>query len=114
MQPFPPTSSKSAVSPSVKPLRRAFVVPNEWGLHARPCALLVKTLRSFRCDVEVQTDGHLANGRSILSLLGLAAGLGTKLTFTATGIDAAQALAAVERLFESKFEEAYKTKKTRS
>ena len=110
MQPLPAMSSKSAVTSSDKLLRRVLVVPNQWGLHARPCALLVKTLRPFRCDVKVQTDGPVANGHSILSLLGLAAGFGTRLSFTATGIDAAQALAAVERLFESQFEEAYKTK----
>ncbi len=88
-------------------MRETFVVGLEHGLHARPCALLVKTLRPFRCDVQVESHGHLANGHSIMGLMALAATRGSELTFTLSGDDAPQALAALSQLFKTNFEEAY-------
>jgi phosphotransferase system HPr (HPr) family protein len=89
-------------------LRQTFVVGLENGLHARPCALLIKTLRKFRSSVDVHAHGAHASGHSMLGLLALAAGRGTALTFTATGDDAAQTLAAVRHLFETGFRDAYR------
>lgn len=89
-------------------IRQTFVVSLENGLHARPCALLIKTLRRFRSSVEVQAHGANASGQSMLGLLALAAGRGTAITFTATGDDAAQTLAAVRHLFETGFRDAYR------
>ena len=81
--------------------------PTQHGLHARPCALLVKTLRPFACDVKVEHDDATASGNSILGLMASAAGFESKLTFIITGSQAARAMVAVQRLFESQFEEAY-------
>ncbi len=86
-----------------RPLRQTFVVKLKHGLHARPCAQLVKTLRPFRSRVEVQANGHDANGHSIMGLMALAAGPDSRLTFTISGTDAPQAMTAVSRLFESDF-----------
>ncbi len=88
-------------------LRETFVLHLEHGLHARPCALLVKTLRPFRCNAQVETQGHLANGQSIMGLMALAAANGAELTFVISGQDAPQAMSAVSHLFATNFEDAY-------
>ena len=88
-------------------LCQTFVVNIEHGLHARPCALMVKTLRPFRSRIEIAANGEVANGHSIMSLMALAAGYQSSITFTITGEDAALAMTAVERLFETHFADAY-------
>jgi phosphotransferase system HPr (HPr) family protein len=88
-------------------LRETFVLNLEHGLHARPCALLVKTLRPFRSRVEVHLNREKANGHSIMGLMALAAVDKSRLTFVIAGPDAPQAMAAVGRLFETRFEDAY-------
>jgi phosphocarrier protein HPr len=88
-------------------MRQTFVLKNVHGLHARPSALLVRTLQPFACQATVEHDGHPANARSILSLLSLAAGYDSSLTFTFQGSDASKALMAVKHLFDTQFGEAY-------
>ncbi len=84
-------------------LRQTFVVNLKHGLHARPCAQLVKTLRPFRSQVQVHANGQEANGNSIMGLMALAAGPKCRLTFTISGQDAPEAMAAVSDLFEREF-----------
>lgn len=88
-------------------VNRTFTLENRLGLHARPAALLVKTLRNFRCSVRVEHGGETVNAKSILGLLSLAAGYGSILTIKAAGLGAPEALHAVGKLFESNFDEAY-------
>ena len=78
---------------------------NKLGLHARPCAKFVKLANTFRCDVWVAKDEDTVNGKSIMGLMMLAAGIGSKLMITCEGTDSAQALAAIEKLIISKFDE---------
>lgn len=92
-------------------VRRSFVVNIEHGLHARPCALLVKTLQPFRSDVLVEANGEQVSGHSIMGLMMLAAGFGSVITFIMTGEDAPQAMAAIGRLFVTRFAEAYGSSK---
>jgi phosphocarrier protein len=80
-------------------------VLNKMGLHARPAAQLVKTAAGFKSDVFIARDDQVVNGKSIMGVMMLAAGVGTELTITVTGKDEAQALAALIKLFESKFNE---------
>jgi phosphocarrier protein HPr len=100
---------KTANSQATPPLTvtNTFVYTNHRGLHARPAALMVKTLSAYRSSVIAQCNGEKANAKSILGLLCLAVGAKTRVTFTATGPDAYQAIAAVERLFVHQFDEAY-------
>ena len=88
-------------------MRRSFVVNLEHGLHARPCALLIKRLKPFRAEVLVEANREQASGHSIMGLMALAAGLGSSVTFTISGPDAPEAMLAVEHLFETQFAEAY-------
>ena len=78
---------------------------NKLGLHARPCAKFVKLANTFRCEVWVLKDDDLVNGKSIMGLMMLAAGNGSRLKVTCEGTDANDALAAIEKLLLGKFDE---------
>ncbi len=65
----------------------------------------MRTANSFKCDISVNKDGNVIDGKSILGLLMLAAGQGAALTITARGEDAELALEALERLIVEKFGE---------
>src|SRR5216110_436876 len=88
------------------PMTKEFLVLNKLGIHARPAALFVKTANRFACDIFVEKDGEKINGKSIMGLMMLAAGPGSKLTIHAEGHDASQALTELEALFKGKFDEA--------
>ncbi len=81
------------------------VVENSLGLHARPATLLVQTASRFAAEITIGRDGHVSDGKSIIGVLMLGAGPGTRLNLTARGEDARQALDAVEALFRSRFGE---------
>jgi phosphotransferase system HPr (HPr) family protein len=83
-----------------------FIVENENGLHARPSSSFVKKANEFQSHIEVATeDGERVDGKSILGLMLLGASKGTKLTITAEGNDAREAIYAVGSLFKDKFGE---------
>src|SRR5947207_9495321 len=86
-------------------MTKDFMVSNKLGIHARPAAMFVKTANRFACDIFVEKDGEKVNGKSIMGLMMLAAGPGSKLTVHAQGRDASQALAELETLFDQKFDE---------
>lgn len=101
------SSSRPNVRPGLVPkqaAQRSFVVNLEHGLHARPCAILVKTLQPYRSGVLVELNGETASGKSILGLMALAAGPGSTISFTIQGEDAFEAIAQVERLFATNFD----------
>ena len=80
------------------------MIANKLGMHARPAALFVKTAHRFSSQVLVEKDGEIVNGKSIMGLMMLAAGPGSKLTVQANGHDASQALAEIETLINRKFD----------
>lgn len=86
-------------------MTKDFLVANKLGIHARPAAMFVKTANRFSCDIFVEKDGEKVNGKSIMGLMMLAAGPGSKLTVHAQGNDASQALAEIETLIKRKFDE---------
>src|SRR3954470_11520879 len=86
-------------------LTKDFLVSNKLGIHARPAALFVKTANRFTCEIFVEKDGEKVNGKSIMGLMMLAAGPGSKLTIHAHGHDASQALSELETLLKRKFDE---------
>ena len=86
-------------------ITRELVVANKVGIHARPAAMFVKIASRYQCDIFLEKDGEKINGKSIMGLLMLAAGPGSKLTMEVSGKDAAQATAEIEELFLRKFDE---------
>jgi phosphocarrier protein len=86
-------------------MTREFTVSNKLGIHARPAALFVKVANRFKCNIFVEKDGEKVNGKSIMGLMMLAAGPGSKLKVYAEGNDASQALTEIQSLLERKFGE---------
>jgi len=86
-------------------LTKELTVQNKLGIHARPAALFVKTANRFSCEIFVEKDGEKVNGKSIMGLMMLAAGPGSKLTVYAEGADASQAIGELEKLLKRKFDE---------
>ena len=79
---------------------------NKLGIHARPASLFVRTANRFHSEILVEKDGEQINGKSIMGLLMLAAGPGSKLRLHAEGQDAPQALKELEDLItHRKFDE---------
>ena len=86
-------------------MTKDFMVSNKLGIHARPAAMFVKTANRFSCDVFVEKDGEKVNGKSIMGLMMLAAGPGSKLKVAASGDDALAAVNELEALLKRKFDE---------
>jgi phosphocarrier protein len=80
-------------------------IKNKLGLHARAAALLVQTVNRFSAEVKIAKDGQVVDGRSIMGVLTLAATQGSKIHVEAKGRDAEEALRAIEKLIEKKFNE---------
>ena len=79
---------------------------NQYGMHARPAALFVKLASRFESELWVEREGNAVSGKSIMGVMTLQASCGSTLTLRASGPDAAEMLAALVALVESKFEEA--------
>jgi phosphocarrier protein len=80
-------------------------ISNRAGIHARPAAVLVEASKHFKSTIHYEKGNLRVNGKSILGIMTLGAGYGTELKIIAQGEDEEEALAALVRLFESKFEE---------
>lgn len=80
-------------------------VDNKMGIHARPAAMIVRVANKYRSELTVEKDDEQVNGKSIMGLMMLAAGNGSRLRFSANGNDAEKLLAELTELFKRKFEE---------
>jgi phosphocarrier protein HPr len=86
-------------------LTRAATIRNQRGLHARAAAKFVKLANEYEADIQVRRGELIANGRSIMGLMMLSAGLGNEVEVTVSGRDAEKALMAVLDLIGRKFDE---------
>jgi phosphocarrier protein HPr len=84
---------------------KELTVVNKLGIHARPAAMFVKTANQFASEIFVEKDGEKINGKSIMGLMMLALGPGSKLTLHVRGADAQAAIAELEALVQRKFDE---------
>ena len=75
------------------------------GLHARPAAMFVRIASRYRAEIWVAKEGEEVNGKSIMGLMMLAAGQGSKLRIRCEGPDAAKAMAELEELINARFHE---------
>ncbi|MEO6876767.1 MAG: HPr family phosphocarrier protein [Opitutaceae bacterium] len=98
--------NKSDATSANSQLTKELLVQNKMGIHARPAAMIVRITNKFKADVFVEKDEEQVNGKSIMGLMMLAAGKGSKVKFLASGEDAAQMLEELEQLFTRKFDEA--------
>ena len=77
---------------------------NKYGMHVRPAGLFAKTASKFDADVEVEQDGNVVSGKSIMALMTLEATCGTVLKVTASGPEAEDVIEELEALVARKFD----------
>ena len=86
-------------------VQRELTVINKLGLHARAAARLVTLAASFAADIRLARGDREVNGKSIMGVLMLAAGQGSRVELRAEGADAAEAVAEIQALFDNRFGE---------
>ena len=86
-------------------LTRTVTICNKRGLHARAAAKFVTLAERFGASVDVVRDGQSVSARSIMGLMMLGAGKGSRIELRAEGWDAKEALDALAALVESGFDE---------
>lgn len=99
-----PAAVSAAVSAVASGHEIEIVLANDVGLHARPAALLARSVAGLAAEVTVRLGEKAADARSVLALLGLAARKGDTLQVSATGDQATEALDRVARLAAHDFE----------
>jgi phosphocarrier protein HPr len=86
-------------------IERMVTIKNRAGIHARPAALLVQTASRYKSKIYIEKDQDRINGKSIMGIITLGAGYDTTLKLIVDGDDENDAVEALVRLFDSKFEE---------
>ena len=86
-------------------IERSIEIKNKLGLHARAAAKFVHTAARFKSEIKVRKGDEEVDGKSILGILLLAAGRGSTVLVKADGEDERDALDAVEKLIDAKFDE---------
>ena len=85
-------------------MTKELTLQNKYGMHVRPAGLFAKIASRFNADVEVEKDGNVVSGKSIMALMTLEAVCGTVLRVTASGPQAREVLAELEALVSRKFD----------
>ena len=81
------------------------VVANEMGVHARPAAMVVRITNKYEGEIWVEKDGERVNGKSIMGIMMLAAGAGSKLTVHTDSPQADELFEELRNLFAGKFQD---------
>jgi phosphocarrier protein len=80
-------------------------IVNKLGLHARASAKLTQLAGSFPCEVWMERNGRRINAKSIMGVMMLAAGKGSRVVVDCEGERAEEALAALVALIADRFGE---------
>ena len=86
-------------------IEKEVTIVNRLGLHARPAAMFVRIASRHRAEIWVSKEGEEVNGKSIMGLMMLAAGQGSKLRIRCDGPDADKAMEELEELIKAGFNE---------
>jgi len=80
-------------------------IKNRAGIHARPSALIVKTANEYDSEIFLELDDMRINAKSIMGIITLGANYKSIIQIIAEGDDEEEAVSAIVRLFENRFEE---------
>lgn len=83
---------------------RDFVLRNRYGMHVRPAGLFAKVASRFNAEVQVEKDGSVVSGKSIMALMTLDAACGSTLRVSAAGPQAKEVLDELQGLIARKFD----------
>lgn len=86
-------------------IEHSITIINKLGLHARAAAKLVSTASAYSSKIKVAYDGKEVDGKSIMSVMMLAASKGCELNLKVEGDDEAAALQAIVELINNRFDE---------
>jgi phosphocarrier protein len=86
-------------------IEKEVTIVNRLGLHARPAAMFVRIATRHRAEIWVAKEGEEINGKSIMGLMMLAAGQGSRLRIRCDGPDADKAIEELEELIKAGFNE---------
>jgi len=86
-------------------IETTITIINKLGLHARAASKFVTTASAYGCDIQVEKNGQQVDGKSIMSVMMLAASKGTQLTLRFDGNDEQAALEALTTLIDNRFDE---------
>ena len=89
----------------VQKVEKEIAIMNRLGLHARPAAMFVRIASRYRSEIWVSKESEEVNGKSIMGLMMLAAGQGSKLRIRCEGPDAEKAMVELEELIKARFNE---------
>ncbi|WP_372830794.1 HPr family phosphocarrier protein [Pontibacterium sp.] len=86
-------------------IEKKLEIINKLGLHARAAAKLTGVTGRFSSDIKIAKEGRQVDGKSIMSVMMLAASIGTELIFCIEGDDEQDAMQAIESLVNNRFDE---------
>ena len=86
-------------------IKNTVTISNKLGLHARASAKLTQLAGRFKCEVWMAKGGRRINAKSIMGVMMLAAGKGSKVTLETDGADEQEAMDALLALIHDKFGE---------
>jgi phosphocarrier protein len=98
-------SRRATRAAAVQKVEKEIIIVNRLGLHARPAAMFVRIASRHRSEIWVSKEGEEVNGKSIMGLMMLAAGQGSKLGIRCEGPDAEKAMEELEELINARFNE---------
>jgi phosphocarrier protein HPr len=96
---------KGSRAAAAQKIEKELTIVNRLGLHARPAAMFVRIASRYRAEIWVSKEGEEVNGKSIMGLMMLAAGQGSKLRIRCDGPDADKAMEELEELVKAGFNE---------
>ncbi len=85
-------------------ITRELTLQNRYGMHVRPAGLFAKTASKYDAEIEVEKDGNVVSGKSIMALMTLEAVCGSVLKISASGPQAQEALDDLAALIGRKFD----------
>ncbi len=86
-------------------VRQDIPIVNKLGLHLRAAAQFVQTANKHRCEVWVSKDDRRVNGKSIMGVMTLVAGIGSTITIECDGQDEDICALALVKLAADRFGE---------
>ena len=85
-------------------ITRELTLLNRYGMHVRPAGLFAKTASKYDAEIEVEQDGNVVSGKSLMALMTLEAVCGSVLKISASGPQAEEALDELAALVARKFD----------
>lgn len=76
-------------------IEKVFEITSQAGLHARPATVLVQSVNSFECEVNIEYQGRTVNLKSIMGVMSLGIPTGAEIKVTTEGSDEQEAMKSV-------------------